>query len=95
MVDEMRGKGVAQHVRREPLARDGARAVAPDEMPEGLPRHRPAARRDEQGVGGRISALEITLDPVHRFFTQRHEPLLRTLAEHAHHAGIQVHLEAL
>ena len=51
VIDEMRGEGVAQHVRREALARNGARAIAPDQVPERLPRHAGAARGDEKRVG--------------------------------------------
>src|SRR5437763_10112931 len=88
VVDEMRGERVAQHVRRQPLARYRARAIAAYQMPERLPRHAGAARSDEKRVG-LASAFErgprlvqVTLDPVHRFFAERHEPLLRAFAEH-------------
>src|SRR4051812_28389543 len=52
MVDEMRRKGVPQHVRRELLARNRAAAIAADEMPERLARHAGAARGDEQSITG-------------------------------------------
>src|SRR5881394_4082771 len=51
VVDEVRREGMAQHVRRELLAGNGARAVAPDEMPERLARHARAAGGDEENIG--------------------------------------------
>src|SRR5687767_9547484 len=50
VVDEVRGEGMAQHMRRKLLAGDGARAVAPDQVPERLPRHARAAAGEKQGV---------------------------------------------
>jgi hypothetical protein len=45
VVEQVRGEGVAQHVRREPRRIDaGARGVALDQLPEGIWRVRPAAR---------------------------------------------------
>src|SRR4029079_9028243 len=79
VVDEVRGEGVAQHVRRGVLAGHGARAVTLDVLPERLPRHAGAAAGDVQVVGLALfqdvvpRVLRIPANPVHRLFSKGHE----------------------
>src|SRR5258706_2028773 len=96
VVDEVRREGVAQHVRRELLARDGARAVAPGEMPERLARHARTAGGVEQDIGaGFLSLLQVFRYPVGGDLDDRDQPLLRALAERANNVAVEVHLEDL
>ena len=50
VVDEVGGEGVAQDVRRELLAGNGARAVAADQVPERLGRHAAPPPRGEDCI---------------------------------------------
>ncbi len=70
-------------------------------MPEGLSGHALAAPRDKQRIGiapleeRAASLLQVLVQPVHRLLAKRDQALLRTLAEHAHHAGLEIGLEDL
>ena len=70
-------------------------------MPERLARHARAAGGEEKRVA-RLCALPavpfaplVARDPVGRLLAERHQALLRALAEHAQHARVEVHLEGL
>jgi hypothetical protein len=52
VVEQVRGEGVAQHVRRDALLRNAdLQRVFLDQVPEHLPRHGGAAHGDENRVG--------------------------------------------
>src|ERR1044071_3666693 len=70
VIDEVRGKGMAQHVRRELLAGNRARAIAPDQVPERLARHPGAALGEEKLVRRALALLEIARDPLDRLLPQ-------------------------
>ncbi len=69
-----------------------------DHRPEHLPRHRPLARGDEDGVddaareehGPRVAG--VTLEPVLRLLADRHQAILAALAGHPQHALTQIDL---
>ena len=97
MVDQVRGKRVAQRVRRD-FPGDARRpGVAFDGMPEGLPGHRKGAVAGEQRVAGapaqdvRPGGGYVAVDPAERHFADRHQTLLAAFADHLHDAGVQVH----
>jgi hypothetical protein len=52
VVQQVGREGVAQRVRRQRRRDAGGARVALDQLPEHLPRHRAAARGDEQRVAG-------------------------------------------
>src|SRR6266852_6507700 len=101
MVEQMRGEGVAQRVRRERSAREGCPGALLYQVPERLPRHRTTAPRDEHVVAGPFpqkrgpAFLRIARQPGERLLTERHEALLRALAEDADHAHVEAHLGEL
>ena len=59
------------------------------------------AARGEEGASdlrptrNHPSPRAVALDPRHRFLAERREPLLRALAENAHHAHVEAHLHGL
>ena len=72
-----------------------------DELPEHLPRHRPAAAGDEERVAGlaaqerRARLGEIALQPRQRLLAERHQPLLGALAGDAQRAFDEAHVHRL
>src|SRR6187399_1611955 len=86
MIEQVRGEGVAQRVRRQLFVDDGLAGVALDDVPEGLARHAVATARREQVVGGAVEqdlaarrAHEVR-QPTHGFLTQRDQTLAVALA---------------
>src|SRR5439155_9853163 len=98
----MRGKGVPQRMRRQAIrGNTRLQRMTLDEPPERLSRQRTAPCGKEYRVGlgavGKLGsrASEIALEPIDRLFTERHQPLLASLAEHAHDAHVEAYLGEL
>src|SRR6185295_15213314 len=92
---QMGGEAVAERVRMDVLDARRAR-VAAEQLPETLPGHVPAARRDEQvgGVAGPEQLLpragEIGGERFAGALADRDDALLAALAPHPDHAAVQV-----
>jgi hypothetical protein len=102
VVEQVRGEGVAQRVRRQRRGDAGHTRVALDDGPEHHARHAGAARGDEQVVGllrrprmaPRASAGSAPASRL-RLGAERHQALLAALAHHPQHAFVQAQLKGL
>ena len=98
VIEQMRGKCVAQGMRRERPVGAHLGRVAFEQIPEGLARHPLATRGDKHRVGGAMMqqfgsrTRQIALKPGNGLLTERHEALLRALAHYAQHARIKAEL---
>ncbi|VVN30515.1 hypothetical protein PS676_04786 [Pseudomonas fluorescens] len=98
VVEQVRGEGVTQGVRRQRLADPGDLGLMLDAVPERLARHLLAALTGEHDIAGTsaeqlLAAIaHITLDPDNRLLAHWHQPLLAALAHHPQHALTQVDL---
>lgn len=93
-VEQMRCRGVPERVR---AGRSGSRQVAEQSGNELVNRARVDALApctDENGIGGRIQHFVPVALPLDnrtpRWCAERHDPLLRSLADHAHGEAVEV-----
>src|SRR5215472_7352469 len=92
---------VAKRVRRQRHRDSGRERVRLDQLPEHLPRHRAAARGDEERIarlagedrGARVA--QIALEPAARLLAERDEALLRALAGDMQGALAERHADRL
>src|SRR5258708_20433262 len=97
----MRRESVPQGMRREFLLDAGFLGIALDDVPERLARHAVAAAGREQVVGLPFQqyfdsrSLHELLQPLHRFVAERYQTFAIALADHAHHALIEIDLIVL
>src|SRR6516164_2452385 len=98
VIQQVRGEGVPQSVRRELLGDAGLARVALDDVPERLAGHAIAATRRkevislalEQDLAARATAE--FLEGTHRLLAEGDEPLAVALAEDADYALVEVDL---
>jgi hypothetical protein len=101
VVQQVRGEGMAQRVRRQRRIDTRRARMALDQLPEHLPRHRATARGDEQRVAdpaledGAARLGQVAPHPGMGLGAEGHEPLLRALAGDAQCALVQAHVHRL
>ena len=89
VVEQVRGKGVAQGVRRQRRQHAGRARMLLHQVPEGLARHGAAARGHEQRVArlalenGRARLAQVAHQPGVRLLAERHQAFLAALAARA------------
>ena len=100
MLQEVRGKRVAHHVRRQVRGNLRHPAVALDDLPETLPGHALATIGQEQhlatpGVQRRAGLVEVARQPLPRLAAHRHDALLVALAPDPDKARVEPELANL
>src|SRR5690606_37607460 len=100
-IQEVRGKGVPQAVRRQLLLDARLLCVALDDVPERLAGHAIPAPGREQVVGLALQqdlharGSHEFLEPAERLVAERDQPLAVSLAHDPEHALVEVHLRLL
>ncbi len=98
MIEQVSGKGVPQCVGRKVFFYTRFARVALDKVPEGLAAHSapPASRKYHVGRMPtdqfRAPFDTVSVEPVERLLTQRHQAFFGPFADHAQHTLFQVDL---
>ncbi|MEY2721761.1 MAG: hypothetical protein RL597_1206 [Pseudomonadota bacterium] len=98
VIEQMRGEGVTQGMRRQRFVDPSRLCVSLDEIPKGLARHRLTAASRKPVVRATPAenffsrATFETPQPVDSLGTERNETLAITLTHHSNHTLIEIHL---
>src|SRR5690606_6779343 len=100
VIQKMRCKGMAQHMRREWGVYGSLERIAAHQLPKGLTRHGGTSCSDEQGVAavdaeqGAAALAQVTFDPMLGFGAHGYESVFAALAhDHAHDAIGKIYVE--